>query len=556
MSYTEINQEGGMPYGGMPYDEIVRKLEVTDPRLVSEVRGTGLYEDDPREDYTDYVRSEIIDWSPDDVFLESDHPRRDPSVSRTMLNMRYNGGRGPNDFRLPQHPELFIGFTGNDPRGASTDPRFDKARAHMAARARGKEVRMGHNVGHGDFVDADRPWGGMALEYDKQEMFRRVKDHAKWFPATKVGRPWGRNVVADNVYGVGQRRAVIRGGTEGLYVPAQDQPRHVYGQVGGHRDRLTGSPAGSTRRVDRRRDADTAPWRNNRPDGDLGVHRYARAPRARREAPGPGGQGGALAARTAGDGEYGAARAGRRVGRSAVELGRDLAAAARRTVSDHVAPAAPAGSYRRGGARPAPDRQASLQSVRQDHAEASNVVLANTAAIVRGAREKTSSNVRRAQGRGLAAGKMGTATGETAAAGTRGGLRPGRDVGAVVRRAKTARRRAPGADELTTHAYSSKRPQVARPVGATRAGGFATAREKGRLGVSGAPEFRGHTTSETRLGDDGHRVFGSLDGGPHTGGLSLGKKDINPSHFGDRGGSLDREGLGDSIRGGGNFQED
>jgi hypothetical protein len=28
MSYTEIRQEGGMPFGGMPYDVLLRKLEI------------------------------------------------------------------------------------------------------------------------------------------------------------------------------------------------------------------------------------------------------------------------------------------------------------------------------------------------------------------------------------------------------------------------------------------------------------------------------------------------------------------------------------------------
>ena len=39
MSFMEINDEKGMPFGGMPYDEIAYKLEETDPDLVAEVRG-------------------------------------------------------------------------------------------------------------------------------------------------------------------------------------------------------------------------------------------------------------------------------------------------------------------------------------------------------------------------------------------------------------------------------------------------------------------------------------------------------------------------------------
>ena len=262
-----------MPYGGMPHDALLSKLEETDRELVAEVRG-----DDPFFDtedyYNEYVRAEIIDRTPDSTFLESDHPRRDPALSRTVLNLRHAGGRGPNDYRLPQHPELFLGFTGNDPRGADTPPRLDKSRAQMAARARGREVRMGHNIGHGDFVEADRPWSGTAREYDKKEIQRRLKGYMHWFPTQKEGRPWGRNTVADEFYGL--RRATVRDGGEGLYVPEQDQPAEAISAGWLQQkacDPVLGAETDGVRRVTRA--ASGAPWRNTTGDAGFAVQRYA-----------------------------------------------------------------------------------------------------------------------------------------------------------------------------------------------------------------------------------------------------------------------------------------
>lgn len=108
MSYLEINTREGLPYGGMPYDALVAKLEETDPALVAEVHGDDEFSD-IQDEYKNYVRSEITDWAPDAPSLESDHPRRDPAYSRSLLNLRYNGNRGSYDW-LPQHPELFYGW--------------------------------------------------------------------------------------------------------------------------------------------------------------------------------------------------------------------------------------------------------------------------------------------------------------------------------------------------------------------------------------------------------------------------------------------------------------
>ena len=64
-----------MPFGGMPADALLHKLEETDPELIEEVRGFDEFHD-VADDYGNYARSEIVDWTPDTPFLESDHTRR------------------------------------------------------------------------------------------------------------------------------------------------------------------------------------------------------------------------------------------------------------------------------------------------------------------------------------------------------------------------------------------------------------------------------------------------------------------------------------------------
>ncbi|MDE2097419.1 MAG: hypothetical protein KGL39_09260, partial [Patescibacteria group bacterium] len=110
---TEISEEKGLRYGGIKYEEVLRKFEETDSADVAAVRGTDAF--NVRDDeFNNYIRSEIVDWSPDPSFLEEDHARRDPAWSRSQLNIRYNGTRGTYP-ELPRHPEMFLSFTDLDP---------------------------------------------------------------------------------------------------------------------------------------------------------------------------------------------------------------------------------------------------------------------------------------------------------------------------------------------------------------------------------------------------------------------------------------------------------
>lgn len=209
MSYTEIRQEQGMPYGGMPYDSILYKLEETD--IGEQLQ---LYEDEKL--YKQYVRSEIIDWRPDQTFLESDHPRRDTALSKSIINLRYAGGRGSEDDIYPRHPELFIGFSGNDPRGTSGQPRLDQIKTQTSSRSDNIQVRMGKNVGHGKEIEANRPWSGTTWEYDKKEMARRIKKNLIIFKEQKQNKPMGGGFIFDESSKGGVRLTTVEDGDESV----------------------------------------------------------------------------------------------------------------------------------------------------------------------------------------------------------------------------------------------------------------------------------------------------------------------------------------------------
>ena len=196
----------------MPHDAILEKLEETDPRYIAPVAGYGTFYG-PEEQLEAAMRAEIIDREPDRPWLESDAPRRNPNASIVALNVRYANGRGAHND--PRHSELFYGFTGNDPRGASTDPRFDKARAHTAARFRGLEGRMGDNVGHGGgpgggHIVSDRPWAPGRRSYDMKEAHRRQRSQLRVFDTTRAQTSTGLYVSAPNPQHEGLIRRHIR----------------------------------------------------------------------------------------------------------------------------------------------------------------------------------------------------------------------------------------------------------------------------------------------------------------------------------------------------------
>jgi hypothetical protein len=194
----EIGIADDMPYGGMPYDKIIPRYEITAMTQRPPINALNENFISPRNandlsPYEDYARAQIIDWSTEAPIFESDQIRRDPSYSRSAINLRYNGNRG-NTGDLPRHPELFIGFTGNDPRGVANDPRLDQFRDFMVSHASNIEPRMGKND---DNQLAERPWTNQSLSYDKKYIQQLTANNLKVFSSQKEGNPIGRNVNTD-----------------------------------------------------------------------------------------------------------------------------------------------------------------------------------------------------------------------------------------------------------------------------------------------------------------------------------------------------------------------
>jgi hypothetical protein len=545
MSYTEINSREGLPDGGMPYDVILRKLEETDADLVEEVRGTDEFYD-LRDEYDGYARSEIIDWSPDAPFLESDHPSRDPAVSRSRLNLQYNGTRGSHP-ELPRHPELFYGFTGNDPRGMGTDPRFDQMRGAITSRAADLTVRMGNND---DFALAERPWTNQSISYGMKDLQERLKANTKIFSVQREGRPWGNNVVANEFAAAAIRAAEARDGIESF------EPGFAAGDHG----RASDAETGGLRGVDGR--GDSAPWRNSVGDADLGVHQYGQNRGAGRTSLAPGAVGGgrvragradadwaesrrgdgargravlgatmALAARHraaaksgVADQAHGVSHEGRAVGAGLVPA-EDLARIHRAVVEDQSRRAAGEvqDGDRLGPARGvAPSAQPGHAARGTVAATTPNAHLTNVEAIVAGLREGSAAARRRIAGAVSADGARNLAASELFG-GTRRGAPPTHDRSRRAVDASIARSAAAG---LAVHVYGAGAPARANPrlAGRTYDGAaWRASREALAVGRSRPPEWRSATQGQTALGDADANVFG-FDSEAVGGGAPVGPK--------------------------------
>ena len=200
---------GVQPYGNMPASVLLHKLEETN------MGG------DPSDAYYDFSRGLIVDKAPDAPFLEQDS-NRDPNQSRTNLNLRMNGTRGSSG-QMPQHPELFIGFTDPDPRGYQNTPLFDQFRKHTATRAGVLEVSMGVN---NDDQIVESPWTNQSLSYDMKYVFDQTKSKLKVFTAERDGRVLGNNIVGDsNQWGTNvgiNRSGAISNGSESMTAMTAD----------------------------------------------------------------------------------------------------------------------------------------------------------------------------------------------------------------------------------------------------------------------------------------------------------------------------------------------
>jgi hypothetical protein len=243
---------GGGTEGGMPQGALLSKFEATADG--GELNG--------EEAYRAFARGEAVDRRLDKPFLESDAPRGGGQArySRGFLNQRYNGAGTRGSGLTPSHPDLFLGFTGSDPRGASNTPRFDQMRKHMMARIGNHAVRMGDNSVD---VQQSTPWTGIAFQNDMQKARAMAAKNLVVFTNQRSNHAAGRSSFRVSTP---EERAALRASTQQAHLAAFNQTGNDELRVGVETEaRSSGFVA--------RPDA-PAPWTQTTGDATLGVARY------------------------------------------------------------------------------------------------------------------------------------------------------------------------------------------------------------------------------------------------------------------------------------------
>jgi hypothetical protein len=181
MSFLD-SRDRGLPYGAIPYTELLNKLEETD---------TNQESDDHHINYLNYLRDEIVDRSLDKPFLESDQ-KRQSDMSKNIINLRYNGSRG--EYENPKHPDLFVGFMDHDPRALDNNPRMDQYNNQIKTRMPNLEVRMGKNSTD---TDHQSPWTNQSINTCRKEIHKSLSNNTKIFVNERDGRATNRNVLSE-----------------------------------------------------------------------------------------------------------------------------------------------------------------------------------------------------------------------------------------------------------------------------------------------------------------------------------------------------------------------
>ena len=139
-----IHNRQALTYGDMLSQALIQKFEEMDPLLIDDTTQVDAFHD--QEDYyTDYVRKQIVDRRLEEPWLESDIPSRSDAQSRSILNLRYKGVRGCITEPV-RHPELSLGFLGNDPRGKQIGPDINKISKQIQQRKTDFTIGMGSNA--------------------------------------------------------------------------------------------------------------------------------------------------------------------------------------------------------------------------------------------------------------------------------------------------------------------------------------------------------------------------------------------------------------------------
>ncbi len=504
-----VSSGRALQYGGAPHDIILRKLEETDPKYLDPNRPLA------EDSYDDYARTEMVDWSPDAPYHESDHPRRDGSLSRSIINLRYNGTRGSRP-ELPRHPELFYGFTDRDPRGTSTDPRLNEARRHVETRTPGKVVRMGNNDDH---HLAERPWTGQDISYGAKEVHRRLKNNTRVFLNEKIGKALGRNLIVDPyTWGQRQGRRRVLAIADSTPVFADLEAFTVSGAGGGGIRGVDGGVAG----------AELAPWHNSVGDAAMAVQQYGQV------------RGGETPALPAGGGRIPESRQDQEwasslqaaSARTSLATTMATATAAQRLrhegMHGHFAGVSREGALVGGGLAPAPNPEDALRKT----VSAPTVdAFSNVDAIVRGLREGTASGRRRI------AGEVVLDPLQMHASTEQGARRPNvstADPIAQQRLVEASVLRAAAAQDLTVQAYGGLKPAAEHELVAGARATFDPSamgpqHMAAAVGKSAQPMWRSATQAHTVTGSD--RTFAANRVGIAAGAAPVGPKSLRPGQW-------------------------
>lgn len=130
----------------------------------------------------DYQRQMLTDLSCDQPFFESDQKRED-THSEEILSLRYSGHRSG---ETPDMPDLFLGFTDRDPRGYTTDPRFNKA-AEMTWAKQGS-WKFYSDASH---TVTEREKMPHTIQRQLRNEMENIKSRLKIFSTSRDGRPSG-----------------------------------------------------------------------------------------------------------------------------------------------------------------------------------------------------------------------------------------------------------------------------------------------------------------------------------------------------------------------------
>ncbi|CAG8628619.1 6704_t:CDS:2, partial [Diversispora eburnea] len=139
---------------------------------------------DQEDYYTNYARGQIVDRRLEEPWLESDLSRKDPTHSQSVLNLRYHGSRGQVVDPI-RHPELSLGFLGNDPRGNQVGPDINKISKQMQRRKTVLTIGIGTNA---DTQVSERPWTEQAIRIGCKEIHNQLKGNTHVFFTQREGK--------------------------------------------------------------------------------------------------------------------------------------------------------------------------------------------------------------------------------------------------------------------------------------------------------------------------------------------------------------------------------